>query len=67
MEWIHDAMAILLISFVQIQMEGVKEQGDEELYAKLDSAYSSDEEEDMEVSTENAEHHYGHTRVVGIS
>ena len=48
-------------------MEGVKEQGDEELYAKLDSAYSSDEEEDMEVSTENAEHHYGHTRVVGIS
>jgi hypothetical protein len=32
-------------------MEGVKEQGDEELYAKLDSAYSSDDEEDMEVST----------------
>ena len=48
--------------FVQVQMEGVKEQGDEELYAKLDSAYSSDEE-DMEVSTENAEH-YGCTCVV---
>lgn len=32
-------------------MEGVKEQGDEELYAKLDSAYSSDDEDDMEVST----------------
>ncbi|CAN6363270.1 unnamed protein product [Urochloa humidicola] len=30
-----------------VQMEGVKEQGDEELYAKLDSAYSSDED-DME-------------------
>ncbi|XP_006663567.2 CRM-domain containing factor CFM3, chloroplastic/mitochondrial [Oryza brachyantha] len=28
-----------------IQMEGVKEEGDEELYAKLDSAYSSDEED----------------------
>jgi hypothetical protein len=55
-------------------MEGVKEQGDEELYAKLDSAYSSDEE-DMEVSTEHAEL-YGHAwstectfrrRPVGIS
>jgi hypothetical protein len=31
-------------------MEDVKDQGDEELYAKLDSAYSSDEEEDVEVS-----------------
>nr|CAB3490174.1 unnamed protein product [Digitaria exilis] len=31
-----------------VQMEGVKEQGDEELYAKLDSAYSSDDEDDME-------------------
>lgn len=30
-------------------MEQVKDQGDEELYAKLDSAYSSDEE-DAEVS-----------------
>jgi hypothetical protein len=30
-------------------MEGVKEEGDVELYAKLDSAYSSDEE-DVEVS-----------------
>jgi len=30
-------------------MEDVKDQGDEELYAKLDAAYSSDEE-DMEVS-----------------
>uniref|UniRef100_A0A0A9BZR3 CFM3 n=1 Tax=Arundo donax TaxID=35708 RepID=A0A0A9BZR3_ARUDO len=28
-----------------VQMEGVKDQGDEELYAKLDSAYSSDEED----------------------
>ncbi|CAO2151344.1 unnamed protein product [Urochloa humidicola] len=28
-----------------VQMEGVKEQGDEELYAKLDSAYSSDDED----------------------
>ncbi|CAO2146805.1 unnamed protein product [Urochloa humidicola] len=28
-----------------VQMEGVKEEGDEELYAKLDSAYSSDEED----------------------
>jgi hypothetical protein len=34
-------------------MEDVKDQGDEELYAKLDSAYSSDEE-DVEVS------HNGH-------
>jgi hypothetical protein len=33
-------------------MEGVKEQGDEELYAKLDSAYSGDDDEDTEeVST----------------
>ncbi|CAD6231333.1 unnamed protein product [Miscanthus lutarioriparius] len=31
----------------QVQMEDVKDQGDEELYAKLDAAYSSDEE-DME-------------------
>jgi hypothetical protein len=31
-------------------MEDVKEQGDEEVYAKLDSVYSSDEEEDVEVS-----------------
>ncbi|OQU83761.1 hypothetical protein SORBI_3005G169600, partial [Sorghum bicolor] len=30
-----------------VQMEDVKDQGDEELYAKLDAAYSSDEE-DME-------------------
>lgn len=28
-----------------LQMEGVKEEGDVELYAKLDSAYSSDEED----------------------
>uniref|UniRef100_A0A0D9XTR6 CRM-domain containing factor CFM3, chloroplastic/mitochondrial n=1 Tax=Leersia perrieri TaxID=77586 RepID=A0A0D9XTR6_9ORYZ len=28
-----------------LQMEGVEEEGDEELYAKLDSAYSSDEED----------------------
>ncbi|XP_062182502.1 CRM-domain containing factor CFM3, chloroplastic/mitochondrial-like, partial [Phragmites australis] len=28
-----------------VQMEAVKDQGDEELYAKLDSAYSSDEED----------------------
>lgn len=27
-----------------------KDQGDEELYAKLDSAYSSEDEEDTEVS-----------------
>jgi hypothetical protein len=33
-----------------LKMEDVKDQGDEELYAKLDSAYSSDEEEDVEVS-----------------
>ncbi|KAL6654007.1 hypothetical protein ACP70R_007472 [Stipagrostis hirtigluma subsp. patula] len=31
-----------------VQMEGVKDQGDEELYAKLDSAYSSDDDEDTE-------------------
>ncbi|CAL4983741.1 unnamed protein product [Urochloa decumbens] len=31
-----------------VQMEGVKEQGDKELYDKLDSAYSSDDEEDTE-------------------
>jgi len=37
-----------------VQMEGVKEQGDEELYAKLDSAYSSDEEEDMEDEDDEA-------------
>jgi len=37
-------------------MEDVKDQGDEELYAKLDAAYSSDEE-DMEVSAMNS---YGH-------
>jgi len=36
-----------------VQMEGVKEQGDEELYAKLDSAYSSDEE-DMEDEDDEA-------------
>lgn len=41
----------ILILF-QVQMEDVKDQGDEELYAKLDAAYSSDEE-DMEVSTIN--------------
>lgn len=33
-------------------MEDVKEQGYEELYAKLDAAYSSDDE-DMEVSAMN--------------
>ena len=37
-------------------MEDVKDQGDEELYAKLDAAYSSDEE-DMEVSTMNYQGH----------
>ncbi|RLM70348.1 hypothetical protein C2845_PM17G12490 [Panicum miliaceum] len=36
-----------------VQMEGVKEQGDEELYSKLDSAYSSDEE-DMEDEDDEA-------------
>ena len=39
-------------------MEDVKDQGDEELYAKLDAAYSSDEE-DMEVSTMN---YHGHNK-----
>jgi hypothetical protein len=38
-------------------MEDVKDQGDEELYAKLDAAYSSDEE-DMEVGVTNF--YYGH-------
>ncbi|KAJ1276086.1 hypothetical protein BS78_05G187200 [Paspalum vaginatum] len=37
------------------QMEGVKEQGDEELYAKLDSAYpSDDDEEDAEDEDDEA-------------
>ncbi|CAD6253577.1 unnamed protein product [Miscanthus lutarioriparius] len=36
-----------------VQMEDVKDQGDEELYAKLDAAYSSDEE-DMEDEDEEA-------------
>ncbi|WVZ50806.1 hypothetical protein U9M48_002028 [Paspalum notatum var. saurae] len=36
------------------QMEGVKERGDEELYAKLDSAYPSDDEEDMEDEDDEA-------------
>ncbi|KAG8090583.1 hypothetical protein GUJ93_ZPchr0011g28938 [Zizania palustris] len=37
-----------------LQMEGVKEEGDEELYAKLDSSYSSCEEEDVEDEDDEA-------------
>ncbi|CAN6372673.1 unnamed protein product [Urochloa humidicola] len=37
-----------------VQMEGVKEQGDEELYAKLDSAYSSDEEDTEDEEDDDA-------------
>jgi hypothetical protein len=41
--------AMTNIHYFQVQIEKVKDQGDEELYARLDSAYSS-EDEDVEVS-----------------
>ena len=53
------SLLYILILF-QVQMEDVKDQGDEELYAKLDAAYSSDEE-DMEVSTMN---YHGHNKKI---
>ena len=52
--------SVLIMVINQVQMEDVKDQGDEELYAKLDAAYSS-EEEDMEVSTMN---YHGHNKKI---